>query len=60
MKVEKNRILLNSCLPTGTYHKNLAIWIDVSSNYGEFGLFFPWKMVCVGQNERDVILSNLL
>jgi hypothetical protein len=40
--VEKNRFLLCSWLPTGTYHENVAIiWIYFSSKSGLFGPFFP-------------------
>jgi hypothetical protein len=42
MKVFKNQnpsILF--WLPTGTYHKNLAIWKKNSWKTGEFGSFFP-------------------
>jgi hypothetical protein len=52
MKVGKNKIkiFLYSWLPTGTYHKNLAIWNFFSSKSGEFRSFFPWKIFCIGQN----------
>jgi hypothetical protein len=40
MKVEKNRILLYSSLPTGTYHKDLSTWIFFFLNLENFGFFF--------------------
>jgi hypothetical protein len=46
MKVEKtkNKILLYSWLPIGTYHKNVAIWSFFPSKSGEFRFFFfPMK-----------------
>jgi hypothetical protein len=44
MKVEKNRFLLCSWLPTRTYHENVAIiWIYFSSRSGLFGHFFHEK-----------------
>lgn len=44
MKVKKiTRILLYSCLHTGTYHNYLTIWIWVFF----VSLFFPWKILCI-------------
>jgi hypothetical protein len=51
-KVENNRILLYSWLPTRTYHKNLAIWNFVSLKSGEFGPFFS--------NERSFLLVKIV
>jgi hypothetical protein len=42
-KAQKNRILIYSWLPTGTYHKNLVIWIFFSLKSGEFGPFLLMK-----------------
>ncbi len=43
MKVEKNRILLYSCVPTVSYDKTLAMWNFFSWKSGEYGPFFPMK-----------------
>jgi hypothetical protein len=40
MKLEKIRIFLYSWLPTGTYHKNLAIWNFFFQNLVNLGNFF--------------------
>jgi hypothetical protein len=52
MKVfkKKTRIPLYSWLPTGTYHKNLAIWKKIPSNFGEFGPFLPCKILLISRN----------
>jgi hypothetical protein len=48
---KKIRILLYSWLPTGTYHKNLAIWkLSFFRNLTNLGHFFPWKILCIGQS----------
>ncbi len=44
-KWKKNRILLYSWLPTGTQHKNLAIWNFLFFEIGELGPFFPQKIL---------------
>jgi hypothetical protein len=50
MKVEeKNRILLPSWLPTGTYPKYLMIW-KLFFKCSEFESFFPWKILCLSPN----------
>jgi hypothetical protein len=38
-KIKFNRILLYSWLPTGSYHKIMAILIFLSFKFGEFGSF---------------------
>jgi hypothetical protein len=43
MKVEKNRILLYSWLPTVSCHKTLAMWNFFSWKSGEYGPFYPLK-----------------
>jgi hypothetical protein len=51
MKVfKKNRILLYSWLPTGSYHKKLAILEKKSSKSGEFGPLFSFHEVTNGPN----------
>jgi hypothetical protein len=39
-----------SWLPTGTYYKNLVIWILLSSKSGKIGSFVPCKILSIGQN----------
>jgi hypothetical protein len=39
-----------SWLPTGTYCKNLVIWILFSSKSGEIGSFLPCKILYIGEN----------
>ncbi len=44
MKIENNKILSYSWLPTGTYYKNMAIWNFFSLKCGVFwAIFFPQK-----------------
>jgi len=49
-KKKKKKIFLYSWLPTGTYHKILAVWNLFLKKSGECGSFFPWKILCVGRN----------
>jgi len=55
-------MLLFSWLPTGTYQKKSGNWETFCSlkpgglgNFffsksGEFGLFFPWTILCIGRD----------
>ncbi len=38
-------------LPTGTHHQNPAVWKKKKSpKSGKCGSFFPWEILCIGQN----------
>jgi len=41
--------LLYSWLPTGTYHKNLNLDLFIFEIW-QVWVFFPWKILCIGQN----------
>jgi hypothetical protein len=58
--VKKNRILLYSWLPIGTYHKNLVIWdFFFLQNLVNLGLFFfPCKTLCIAQNLGKICLEK--
>jgi hypothetical protein len=58
MKIaQNNKIFLYSWLPSGSYYKTLEIWNFFNSKSGKFGLFFfPWKVLCISQNQPWVAL----
>ncbi len=54
-KFRKTTIYLQSWLPTGTYHENLAIWDFFSFEILWICIIFPWKFVCTtGQNQVKI------
>jgi hypothetical protein len=48
--IEKIRFLLYSWLLSRSCHKTLAIWNFLNSKSVKCGPFFPWKVLCTGQN----------
>jgi len=61
MKVEKNKILLYSWLPSVSCHKTLAMWNFFSQKSGEYGPFYPMyksKSYFSGRNLEKILLVN--